>query len=83
MRAILLLQWIGLALSLEGRMKLEEFAKLSTCVSHYALQTQGEFEDMNLLPLVRWAAGGRPGSFVELGAARRGRWTRQVTHTSQ
>ena len=42
-------------------MKLEEFAKLSTCVSHYALQTQGEFEDMNLLPLVRWAAGGRPG----------------------
>ena len=55
-------------MQLEGRMKLEEFAKLSECVLHYALQTQGEFEDMNLLPLVRWAAGGTPGSFVELGA---------------
>ena len=27
------------------------------------------YEDVNLLPLVRWAAGRRPGRFVELGAS--------------
>ena len=47
-----------------------DFARVSECVLATAAKTQCEYEDMNLLPLVRWAAGegSRPGTFVELGA---------------
>ena len=49
-------------------MPLAEFAKLSDCVLSNSREIGTFYEDVNILPLVRWAAAGRAGSFVELGA---------------
>lgn len=68
MRYIVLLQNLCTIVSLERSISLNEFISLSRCVLRHSLQASAEFEDMNLLPLVRWAAGGRPGTFMELGA---------------
>ena len=51
-----------------GEMTVQEFVHLAECVLTNSAAVQGGYEDMNLLPLVRWAAGRRAGKFVELGA---------------
>ena len=56
---------------LQGHLPFHEVVRLSECVLNNSLVSMhGSFEDMNLLPLIRWAAGhgARPGTFVELGA---------------
>lgn len=54
----------------QGNMTLWDFVRLSSCVlaNSGSREVGTHYEDMNLFPLVRWAAGGRPGTFVELGA---------------
>ena len=53
---------------LQGSMPFSEFTRLLDCALGTSRSIETYMEDLNLLPLLRWAAGGQPGTFVELGA---------------